>query len=39
MSRISLLIVTGERKAFSNCLANFVNTPGAGAQPKGRPTH
>lgn len=39
MSKTSLLIVLGERKTFSNCLANFVNTPGAGAQPKGRPTH
>ena len=36
---VSLVIIYGDRIAFNNCLANFVNTPGAGAQPKGSPTH
>jgi hypothetical protein len=35
----SNVILLGARSAFNNCLANLVNTPGAGAQPKGNPTH
>jgi hypothetical protein len=35
---VSLVIIYGDLIAFNNCLENFVNTPGAGAQPKGSPT-
>ena len=39
INMVSLVIIYGDRIAFNNYLANFVNTPGAGAQPKGSPTH
>ncbi len=39
INMVSLVIIYGDLIAFNNCLANFVNTPGAGAQPKGSPTH
>ena len=37
INMVSLVFIYGDRIAFNNYLANFVNTPGAGAQPKGSP--
>lgn len=35
----SFVTILGARIALSSYFANFVNTPGDGAQPNGNPTH
>ena len=36
---VSTVIKRGSLIALTNYFINLVNTPGAGAQPKGRPMH
>lgn len=36
---VSSVIIYGNQIAFNNYFTNFVNIPGAGAQPNGSPTH
>lgn len=37
--KVSTVINRGSLIALTNYFINFVNTPGAGAQPNGSPTH